>query len=153
MHLEVEIQNATETVDLPSKETFNQWAQAALVKEIEAAEVVIRIVDEAESQTLNLDYRGKDRPTNVLSFPFEAPPQVPCNLLGDLVICAPVVMREAEAQNKSALSHWAHMTVHGMLHLQGFDHLDDNEAEIMEARERQILRELGFSDPYAESPL
>ncbi|RLJ19918.1 rRNA maturation RNase YbeY [bacterium endosymbiont of Escarpia laminata] len=153
MHLEIEIQNATETVDLPSKALFIQWAQAALVKGTEGAEVVIRIVDEAESRTLNRDYRGKDRPTNILSFPFEAPPQVPSNLLGDLVICAPVVMREAAAQNKSALSHWAHMTVHGMLHLQGFDHLDDNEAEIMESREQQTLRELGFSDPYAESTL
>ncbi|MBA1445011.1 MAG: rRNA maturation RNase YbeY [Chromatiales bacterium] len=153
MHLEIEIQNATERVDLPTKKRFIQWVQAALVKREKAVEVVIRIVDEAESRALNRDYRGKDRPTNVLSFPFEAPPQVPSNLLGDLVICAPVVMREAEAQNKSALSHWAHMTVHGMLHLQGFDHLDENEAEIMEARERQILHELGFSDPYAESSL
>ncbi len=153
MHLEIEIQNATERVDLPTKKRFIQWTQAALVKREKAVEVVIRIVDEAESRALNRDYRGKDRPTNVLSFPFEAPPQVPSNLLGDLVICAPVVMREAEAQNKSALSHWAHMTVHGMLHLQGFDHLDENEAEIMEARERQILHELGFSDPYAESSL
>ncbi|RDH88959.1 MAG: rRNA maturation RNase YbeY [endosymbiont of Seepiophila jonesi] len=153
MHLEIEIQNATETVDLPSKEAFIQWAQAALVKGTEGAEVVIRIVDEAESRTLNRDYRGKDRPTNILSFPFEAPPQVPSNLLGDLVICAPVVIREAEAQNKSALSHWAHMTVHGMLHLQGFDHLDEDEAEVMETRERQILCGLGFRDPYEESSL
>jgi len=99
-------------------------------------------------QELNRDYRGKDKPTNVLSFPFEAPAGITMPLAGDLVICAPVVEQEAADQNKTLESHWAHMVVHGMLHLQGHDHTDDKEAETMEALEIQLLAQLGFANPY-----
>ncbi|MGL5337628.1 MAG: rRNA maturation RNase YbeY, partial [Aeromonas veronii] len=93
-------------------------------------------------------YRGKDKPTNVLSFPFEAPPGLELPLLGDLVICRQVVEREAEEQGKPLMAHWAHMVVHGSLHLLGYDHIEDEEAEEMEALERDIMQELGFADPY-----
>jgi len=111
-------------------------------------EVVIRLVDEAESRQLNHDYRGIDRPTNVLSFPFEAPAEVQLPLLGDLVICAPVVAREAVEQGKAAKAHWAHMVIHGVLHLLGYDHQADDEAQQMEQRERELLYRLHFTDPY-----
>ena len=106
-------------------------------------------MDEAESRQLNRDYRGKDSPTNVLSFPFEAPPQVASPLLGDLVICAPVVADEARDQGKPLLAHWAHMVVHGVLHLQGYDHQTDAEAERMEEIECRILQNLHFPNPYS----
>lgn len=150
MTLEVEIQNATEYADLPSEADFIDWVRAALPQDRQAVEVVIRLVDEAESHQLNLAYRGKDGPTNVLSFPFEAPPEVASHLLGDLVICAPVVVAEARAQGKIELAHWAHMVVHGVLHLQGYDHQTDTEAERMEGLERTILQRLHFPDPYNE---
>ena len=110
--------------------------------------MTVRIVDEAESNELNLTYRGKDKPTNVLSFPFEAPPGLELPLLGDLVICRQVVEREAQEQGKPLMAHWAHMVVHGSLHLLGYDHIEDEEAEEMEALERDIMQELGFADPY-----
>ena len=151
MTLEVEIQTATQATELPSEEDFMAWARAALPDVDEPVELVIRIVDGAESRQLNRDYRGKDSPTNVLSFPFEAPAQVPSTLLGDLVICAPVVADEARDQGKSLLAHWAHMVVHGVLHLRGYDHRNDAEAKHMEDLERRILQRLDFSDPYLQS--
>ena len=111
-------------------------------------EMTVRIVDEAESHELNLNYRGKDRPTNVLSFPFECPDEVELPLLGDLVICRQVVEREAQEQDKPVMAHWAHMVVHGSLHLLGYDHIEDDEAEEMESLEAQIMTGLGFADPY-----
>ena len=147
MSLAVEVQVAVEPVDLPAEADFLRWAQAAY-RDDAAAEVLIRLVDAAESQALNRDYRGKDKPTNVLSFPFDVPPGIPNEHLGDLVICAPVVQAEASEQGKPVESHWAHMVVHGMLHLQGFDHIEDAEAEEMEALEREILARLGYPDPY-----
>ncbi|MGD8590488.1 MAG: rRNA maturation RNase YbeY [Chromatiales bacterium] len=150
MSLEVEIQYATEYADLPAEVDFISWVRAALLQQPAEVEVVVRLVDEAESRRLNLAYRGKDCPTNVLSFPFEAPPEVPSPLLGDLVICAPVVVREARAQGKTELAHWAHMVVHGVLHLQGYDHQSDAEAQRMEGQERAILARLHFPDPYLE---
>jgi len=148
MTLEVEIQIVTETNELPTQEDFILWVRSALLLGPEQVELVIRIVDEAESQQLNRDYRGKDGPTNVLSFPFDAPPEVDSPLLGDLVVCAPVVAREAQEQGKTELAHWAHMVVHGVLHLQGYDHQTDTEAEQMEGLEKEILQKLHFSDPY-----
>ena len=105
-------------------------------------------VDEAESHELNLTYRGKDKPTNVLSFPFEAPPGIEMPLLGDLIICRQVVEQEAKEQQKPLEAHWAHMVVHGSLHLLGYDHIEDNEAEEMESLETEIMLALGYEDPY-----
>ena len=145
--LALELQTASQSEGLPGQGEVTRWAEAALTR-VEPAEVVVRIVDEAESRELNNAYRQKDKPTNVLSFPFEAPPEVASEHLGDLVICAPVVAREAEAQGKSLESHWAHMVIHGMLHLQGYDHIEPAEAEEMEALESQIMAQLGYSNPY-----
>ncbi|MCG8037742.1 MAG: rRNA maturation RNase YbeY [Candidatus Thiodiazotropha taylori] len=149
--LKLEIQRIAVASDgSPSDQQLAAWAEAALVESDEQVEMVIRIVDAPESQQLNRDYRGKDKPTNVLSFPFESPPEVPLPLLGDLVICAPVVSTEARQQNKTLQAHWAHMVVHGTLHLQGYDHQDDQQAQLMEDKERQILQALNFSDPYTD---
>ena len=137
---------------LPTDEQLQRWAEAALESRttFEEPELTIRLVSEEESQTLNHEYRGKEKPTNVLSFPFDAPPEVPIELLGDLIICIAVVEREADEQNKSTEAHWAHMVVHGCLHLLGYDHIKDDEAEEMEAIERTILASLDYSDPYLE---
>ncbi|MEQ4622701.1 rRNA maturation RNase YbeY [Providencia vermicola] len=137
-----------ETTDLPSEVLFQRWLEAVLPKFQAQSEVTIRIVDEEESHHLNLTYRGKDKPTNVLSFPFESPPEVELPLLGDLIICRQVVEQEAIEQQKSAEEHWAHMVVHGCLHLLGYDHIEDDEAEEMESLETEILAELGYADPY-----
>ena len=133
---------------LPTAEQIEQWATAAIQPQSDEVEMTVRIVDEAESHELNLNYRGKDRPTNVLSFPFECPDEVELPLLGDLVICRQVVEREAQEQEKPLMAHWAHMVVHGSLHLLGYDHIEDDEAEEMESLETQIMTGLGFADPY-----
>ena len=145
----VDLQIATENIEgLPTEEQIVMWATAAVQPEGNEVEMTVRIVDEAESHELNLTYRGKDRPTNVLSFPFECPDEVELPLLGDLVICRQVVEREAAEQEKPLMAHWAHMVVHGSLHLLGYDHIEDDEAEEMESLETQIMQGLGFSDPY-----
>lgn len=135
--------------NLPSLEQFSLWATQAVRAQQMEPEITIRIVDEQESQDLNRTYRGKDKPTNVLSFPFECPDEVELPLLGDLVICRQVVEREALEQGKPLLAHWAHMVVHGSLHLLGYDHIEDEEAEEMESLESQIMQQLGFEDPYS----
>ncbi|HHE8746439.1 TPA: rRNA maturation RNase YbeY [Haemophilus influenzae] len=145
----VDLQIATENIEgLPTEEQIVQWAIDAVQPEGNEVEMTVRIVDEAESHELNLTYRGKDRPTNVLSFPFECPDEVELPLLGDLVICRQVVEREASEQEKPLMAHWAHMVVHGSLHLLGYDHIEDDEAEEMESLETQIMQGLGFDDPY-----
>ena len=145
----VDLQIATENIEgLPTEEQIVQWATAAVQPEGVEVEMTVRIVDESESHDLNLTYRGKDRPTNVLSFPFECPDEVELPLLGDLVICRQVVEREAAEQEKPLMAHWAHMVVHGCLHLLGYDHIEDDEAEEMESLETQIMQGLGFDDPY-----
>ncbi|KAA6047912.1 rRNA maturation RNase YbeY [Pantoea sp. Bo_7] len=133
---------------LPEETAFQRWLEAAVTPFQPESEVTIRLVDEAESHELNLTYRGKDKPTNVLSFPFEAPPGIELPLLGDLIICRQVVEQEAAEQGKSTEAHWAHMVVHGTLHLLGYDHIEDSEAEEMEALETEIMLALGYPDPY-----
>jgi probable rRNA maturation factor len=151
MTLYLDLQTACdEAPGLPTEQQLESWLKAALADEREETEITVRLVDEAESRELNRDYRGKDKSTNVLSFPFEAPPGIELPLLGDLVICRQVVEREATEQHKSLQAHWAHMVIHGCLHLLGFDHIKDDEAEIMEAREIAILAELGIANPYQD---
>ena len=133
----------------PSDELIQQWVEQVLaVENKDDAELTVRIVDESESAALNEEYRHKSNSTNVLSFPFECPDEVELNLLGDLVICAPVVEREAKEQHKSSQAHWAHMLVHGVLHLLGYDHIEESDAQNMETREIKILEDLGFPNPY-----
>lgn len=148
MSIILDLQLASSASNLPDVTQFQRWLQAAILPFQDEAEVTIRIVDEQESQQLNLQYRGKDKATNVLSFPFQCPPGIELPLLGDLVICAGVVRAEAAEQNKPLAAHWAHMVVHGCLHLLGFDHINDADAEQMEAEEIQILQQLGISNPY-----
>ncbi|MGL4251094.1 MAG: rRNA maturation RNase YbeY [Aeromonas sp.] len=149
MSVTLDLQLASASTDgLPSEAQLLGWLDGILLGFQQEAEVTVRIVDEAESNELNLTYRGKDKPTNVLSFPFEAPPGLELPLLGDLVICRQVVEREAQEQGKPLMAHWAHMVVHGTLHLLGYDHMEDDEAEEMEALERDIMQALGFADPY-----
>lgn len=146
----VTLQNATQGLKVPTQAQFKRWITAVLTDRRESAEVSIRIVDEGEGATLNRTWRNKDYATNVLSFPAELPPEINSSLLGDLVICAPVVRREAEAQGKRLEAHWAHLVVHGTLHLLGFDHEEEAEAQQMEALETAILAGLGYPDPYLE---
>lgn len=141
--LNLSVQYACNREGLPLRADFVRWARAALVG---GGEVTIRLVEPDEGQELNQTYRGKDYATNVLSFPYETEPVV----VGDLVICPTVVAREAMEQNKPLMAHYAHLTVHGMLHLQGWDHEQDGEAQDMENEERTILAALGYPDPYAE---
>lgn len=133
---------------LPASTSFRRWVDAALIGKRRSAELAIRLVDATEGQQLNRDYRGKNYATNVLSFTAELPPGVPLPLLGDLVLCAPVIAREAAEQGKPLAAHYAHLTVHGVLHLLGMDHQSDPEASAMEAEETRILATLGISNPY-----
>lgn len=144
----VDLEDASGAAGVPSAEQFQRWAKATFAGRREAAELSIRVVDEVEGAELNARYRDKQYATNVLSFPAELPPGVPVPTVGDLVICAPVVAREAAEQGKSTEAHWAHLTVHGCLHLIGYDHEDDSQAAEMEPLETAILAELGFPDPY-----
>ncbi|MGD8173378.1 rRNA maturation RNase YbeY [Vibrio sp. TRT 21S02] len=149
MSIELDLQLAVEQEQgLPTEQDVQRWLTQTITQFQPQAEVTVRIVDEQESHQLNLDYRGKDKPTNVLSFPFEAPPGMELDLLGDLIICRQVVEREAKEQDKPVLAHWAHMVVHGSLHLLGYDHIEDDEAEEMESLETEIMQGMGFKDPY-----
>jgi probable rRNA maturation factor len=147
MTIEVEVQYAADAEGLPAAADFRRWVVAAL-GEVADAELAVRVVDREESRRLNATYRGKDAPTNVLSFPADLPPGVDLPLLGDIVICAPLVAREADEQHKALADHWAHLTVHGVLHLLGHDHRTDEEAGEMEALETRILTGLGCADPW-----
>jgi probable rRNA maturation factor len=158
--IEIGLETASVAKNLPDETQIRRWVEAVLRDRLDEAALGIRIVDEDESAELNQTYRDKPGPTNVLSFPFEMPElpegfasheedEIPANLLGDLVICAPVVAREAAEQGKPEAVHWAHMVVHGVLHLLGYDHLEPAEAAEMEELERQILAGLGIVDPYA----
>jgi len=139
-----------ETELLPNEAEIMLWLNAALKDQQGDLELTIRLVDSKESQDLNRMYRGKDTATNVLSFPFESPVSMPLPLLGDLVICKQVVEIQAKQQNKTNSSHWAHMVVHGCLHLLGYDHTDKNDALEMESLEIAIMESLDFDNPYLE---
>ena len=153
--LDVAVGYATPRAGIPAATSFRRWVAAALAGRIREADLAIRIVDEKEGRSLNHHYRGKDYATNVLSFPAELPEGLPKGvklpLLGDLVLCSPVIAREAREQGKPLRAHYAHLTVHGALHLLGWDHEDAREAEAMEQLERQILAGIGLPDPYRES--
>lgn len=142
-------------VGIPAAASFRKWVAAALVGRGGEADFAIRVVHEEEGRSLNRQYRGKDHPTNVLSFPADRPEGLPEGVrlptLGDLVICAPVVEREAREQGKPLAAHYAHLTVHGVLHLLGWDHENDRDADTMEQREREILATLQIGDPYRET--
>ena len=139
--LAMAVQYASEAGDLPTAAQFRKWAKQALRTD---AEIALRVVDEDEGRMLNREYRGKDYATNVLTFPLAEEPL----LMGDIVLCAPVVAREAEAQQKPLLAHYAHLTVHGVLHLQGYDHETEAEAVQMESMETEIITKMGYADPY-----
>ncbi|MVW76776.1 rRNA maturation RNase YbeY [Pseudomonas xionganensis] len=149
--LELDLQLASCAPDLPSEAQFRTWCELALRQRTADSELTIRLVDEAEGRELNHTYRQRDYATNVLSFPADVPDELlDIPLLGDLVICVSVVVREAQEQSKSLEAHWAHLVIHGCLHLLGYDHILDAEAEEMEALERALLAELGYPDPYAD---
>ena len=149
VRLDVSVSYAAPRTGVPAATSFRNWVAAALRGRIREADLAIRIVGAKEGRALNRHYRGKDYATNVLSFPAELPEGVKMPLLGDLVICAPVVAREAAEQGKPVAAHYAHLTVHGVLHLLGWDHEHDKDAEAMEQLEREVLAELGLPDPYA----
>lgn len=149
MNLDLDLQNASTSPQVPQVSAFEHWAATALKGRRDDTELTVRVVDEDESAELNLRYREKPGPTNVLSFPFEPPPGMPpTGLIGDLVICAPVVECESREQGKTLDAHWAHLVVHGILHLLGYDHLDHASAAEMEGLEVRILKGLGFPHPY-----
>lgn len=148
--IEIDLQYASSGA-MPDEAELRRWCELALRQRTADSELTIRLVDEAEGRELNRDYRDKDYATNVLSFPADVPDELlDIPLLGDLVICVPVVEREAAEQGKALQAHWAHLVIHGCLHLLGYDHLEDDEAEEMESLERQLLAELGHPDPYAD---
>lgn len=137
------VQYATNSTDVPTRPQFRRWVKAALTQ---GAEIVLRIVDEAEGCELNHQFRNKDYATNVLTFVYDDTQP----LTGDIVLCAPVVSKESQQQHKNLIAHYAHLTVHGVLHLQGYDHIEEAEAVVMEQMETQILARLGYDDPYTE---
>lgn len=148
MSIVVHIQHAVPKRGIPLKADFQRWVEAALSSQLRNAEVVIRIVGEHEMVELNRQYRCKEGTTNILSFPFEALVPLKIPFLGDVAICAPVVMREAVEQDKDEKAHWAHLVIHGVLHLLGFDHQQETEAQQMEALEITTLKSLGYPHPY-----
>ena len=147
---DVEIQMASDLDSIPESLKLTCWAESVLSDRTEHTEMVIRIVDADESAELNHRYRGKSNATNVLSFTCEPIDGIPVNLLGDIVICAPIIEQEALAQRKSIDAHWAHMVVHGVLHLLGYDHVRPADAVEMESEEKRLLNQFGFSNPYEE---
>jgi probable rRNA maturation factor len=147
---QIEIQTIFKSNNQPDHEHIQRWVDAALEGFNQDTEIVVRIVDEQESAELNEQYRHKQSPTNILSFPVEVPEGIELNLLGDLVVCAPVLEKEALEQHKALTDHWAHIIVHGVLHLLGYDHIDDDDAELMESKEITILNKLHIKNPYIQ---
>ena len=152
MPIEVDVQYATDWPDLPDQSQLKLWAETALKDLRENSELTIRIVDEDEGTQLNEQWRKSQGPTNVLSFSHEGEAEIAPDLLGDIVICAPVVAKEAIEQNKDIDAHWAHMVIHGVLHLNGFDHIKPEDADRMENLEIKILEELNYNNPYLITP-
>ena len=151
MTIELDVQIASEAPDLPEEPELRRWCEVALCQRTADSELTIRLVDEPEGRELNRTYRHKDYATNVLTFPADVPDELlDIPLLGDVIICAPVIAREAAEQGKLLKAHWAHMVIHGCLHLLGYDHIEDEEAEEMESLERELLAELGHPDPYGD---
>ncbi|HEY8097649.1 MAG TPA: rRNA maturation RNase YbeY [Methylobacter sp.] len=148
---DIEIQVVFESKGQPDRQQIQLWVDSALADFDQDTEIVVRIVDEQESAELNEQYRHKSGPTNILSFPADLPEGIELNLLGDLVICAPVLEKEALEQDKQLTDHWAHIIVHGVLHLLGYDHIDETEAELMENKEIAILNKLNINNPYSEA--
>lgn len=144
----LEIQSIYQGSSLPTEQQFQRWIDTVLTNPQTESEVVIRIVDIEEITALNLQYRHKQGATNILSFPVDLPDEVALNLLGDLVICAPVIESEAQQQHKQLSHHWAHIVIHGVLHLCGYDHIEEQQANEMEALEIQLLKKLTISNPY-----
>ena len=138
--------------DIPDSTLVQQWADQACLSDDQVI-TSVQIVSKDEMRELNSTWRGKNRPTNVLSFPMQSPEEVDLKIIGDLALCADVINTEARQQHKSAQAHWAHMVVHGMLHLQGYDHIDEHQADEMEALEIRILDQLGFDNPYSQNML
>ena len=151
MSISIDIQRADTSEEIPSNVSINRWVKSALGNNDNPVELSIRVVAEQESAELNLRYRGKSGATNVLSFPFSAVTPEPLPMLGDLVVCAPIVTLEAQQQHKALEAHWAHMIVHGVLHLLGYDHENDNDARVMEILETEILLGLNYPAPYTET--
>ena len=151
--VEITVSEKIESADdeVPEPALLQSWAASAYLIETPAVTSVL-VTTADEIQQLNKQYRDKDKPTNVLSFPMQSPAEVDLSLLGDIVLCASVINNEAAQQSKPVASHWAHMVVHGMLHLQGYDHVENNEAEEMEQMEITILKKLGFANPYKSIP-
>ena len=154
MQADFEVQRAVTSLEIPDDDQFRAWIDAVEAAPNRRYRLTIRIVDEAEAQRFNREYRNRDYATNVLSFPAELPDGLPAEVreseLGDLLMCAPVVVREAREQHRPAVDHWAHLTIHGLLHLLGYNHQQPEEAATMEALETEILAKLGISDPYVE---
>lgn len=154
MQADVSIQRATRAAGIPGDDQFQKWIEAVPAAPGLRYSLDMRIVDDEEAQRFNREYRGRDYATNVLSFPAELPEGLPDEIrqaqLGDLLICAPVVLREAQEQKRPAADHWAHLTVHGVLHLLGFDHEQPEDAVVMESMETEILAGLGIPDPYVD---
>ena len=154
MQAEFEIQRASKSANIPDDDQFQLWINAIPVRQDTRFVMSIRIVEEPEARRFNREYRNKDYATNVLSFPVELPEGLPADIrqtqLGDLLICAPVVVREALQRKRPETNHWAHLTVHGILHLLGYDHEREEEATVMESLEKEILNKLGISDPYLD---
>jgi probable rRNA maturation factor len=146
--MKINLQIATQEKNIPSESLFKSWVKAALPGKKQKMEITIRLVDIPEITELNKKYRHKKALTNVLAFPFQAPPGIKISILGDLVICAPIANKEAIEQKKSTKAHWAHLTIHGVLHLLGYEHSTQKDAKKMEALEIKILKKLGFPNPY-----
>ncbi len=151
MTAKINVEYMSNASELPAEAMIAHWAQAALQGHERYVEVGVRIVDESEIIELNQRFRKKAEPTNVLSFPFEDPPGTQTDVLGDVVVCAPIVSSQAQTEGKPLSAHWAHMVVHGIMHLRGYDHETPEEANAMEHMETRILEGLGFPDPYALS--